>query len=67
MTDGGAPATYRGSAFSLMDAHKTAATGVGGLLAMLTVEQLNAVLGTVIGLLTVLHLCILIFKSLRKK
>lgn len=67
MTDSGAPATYRGSAFSLMDAHKTAVTGVGGLLAMFTVEQLNAVLGTVIGFLTVFHLCILIFKSLKKK
>lgn len=67
MTDGGAPATRWGSALSFMDAHKTAVTGVGGLLAMFTVEQLNAVLGTVIGFLTVFHLCILIFKSLRKK
>lgn len=50
-----------------MEVHKTAVTGVGGLLAMITVEQVNAVLGTVIGVLTVLHLSILIFKSLRKK
>lgn len=67
MTNSGAPGANRGSALSFMDAHKTAVTGVGGLLAMLTVEQLNAVLGTVIGFLTVFHLCILIFKSLRKK
>lgn len=50
-----------------MEIHKTAVTGVGGFIAMITVEQVNAVLGTVIGVLTVFHLSILIFKSLRKK
>lgn len=34
---------------------------------MLTVEQFNRVIGTIIGVLTVLHLSILIVKSLRKK
>lgn len=67
MTDRGASGANRGSALPFMEVHKTAVTGVGGLLAMFTVEQLNAVLGAVIGLLTVFHLCILIFKSLRKK
>jgi len=50
-----------------MEVHKTAVTGVGGLLAMLTIEQLNVYLGTLIALLTIAHLIILIVKSLRKK
>lgn len=50
-----------------MELHKTAVTGVGGILAMITIEQLNVYLGTLIALLTVTHLCILIVKSLRKK
>jgi hypothetical protein len=50
-----------------MEVHKTAAAGVGGLLAMFTVERLNVYLGTLIALLTITHLCIQIVKSLRKK
>lgn len=50
-----------------MELHKTAVTGVGGILAMITIEQLNVYLGTLIALLTVTHLTILIVKSLRKK
>ena len=50
-----------------MELHKTAVTGVGGILAMITVEQLNVYLGTLIAFLTIMHLCILIAKSIRKK
>ena len=50
-----------------MEVHKTAVSGVGGLLAMITLEQVNVLLGTVIGFLTITHLSILIFKSVRKK
>jgi hypothetical protein len=50
-----------------MEIHKTAATGIGGILAMITIEQLNVWLGTLIALLTITHLSILIAKSLRKK
>jgi hypothetical protein len=50
-----------------MEIHKTVLAGAGGIVAMLTVEQFNRVVGAVIGVLTVLHLSILIFKSLRKK
>jgi hypothetical protein len=51
----------------LMEIHKTVLAGAGGIVAMLTIEQFNRIVGAIIGVLTVLHLSILIFKSLRKK
>lgn len=47
--------------------HKTAFFGIGGLVAMATLERLNMLLGTLVGLLTVTHLCIQIIKTLKKK
>lgn len=49
-----------------METHKTAITSVGGLLAMFTLERFNVLLGTLVGVLTLVHLMIQILKSLRK-
>lgn len=54
-----------------MEPHRSALhgllSGVGGIVAMFTLEKFNAFLGTVAGLLTVTHLSIQIFKALRRK
>ena len=49
-----------------METHKTAITSLGGVLAMFTLERFNVLLGTMVGLLTLVHLVIQILKSLRK-
>ena len=50
-----------------MEIHKTAITGVGGILAIFTLEKFNVVLGTISGVLTITLLSIQIFKSLRRR
>ena len=50
-----------------MEMHKTAITGVGGILAIFTLEKLNVVLGTVSGVLTIALLSIQILKALRRR
>jgi hypothetical protein len=50
-----------------MEIQKTAVTGIGSLLAMITAERINVFLATVIGILTVAHLSIQIYRLLKKK
>jgi hypothetical protein len=58
--DGAAPHPFP------METHKTAIAGVGGILAMFTLEKFNVLLGTLVGVLTLVHLGIQIVKHLRK-
>ena len=50
-----------------MEMQKTAVTGVGSLLAMITADRINIFLAMLIGILTVTHLTIQIYRLLKKK
>jgi hypothetical protein len=50
-----------------MEIQKTAVTGIGSLLAMVTAERINIFLAMIIGVLTVTHLSIQIYRLLKKK
>jgi hypothetical protein len=50
-----------------MEMQKTAVTGIGSLLAMVTAERINIFLAMIIGVLTVTHLSIQIYRLIKKK
>jgi hypothetical protein len=50
-----------------MEIQKTAVTGIGSLLAMVTAERINIFLAMIIGVLTVTHLSIQIYRLIKKK
>lgn len=50
-----------------MDMHKVAVTGIGSLLAMITADRINIFLAMLIGVLTVTHLSIQIYRLIKKK
>jgi hypothetical protein len=50
-----------------MEMQKTAITGVGGILAIFTLEKFNVILGTVSGLLTIALLSVQLFRLLQRR